>query len=81
MSTYKDKYKEAKTWRRKVIIMSLFHSVLRARKKNHSVRFLAKYFEVSVGLVSENLRITAASNYKRLIRCTTRKRALELLKG
>lgn len=53
MPTYRQKYDTVFKWDHKVIVMYLYHMKYpRARLKD-----VAKYFDVSIGLVSENLKL------------------------
>lgn len=56
----KDRYHAAKTWYSKVVVMEIYHLSKTSQDKNWTVTKTAKYFDCSVGLTSENLRLAEA---------------------
>lgn len=78
--TYKEKYESMKLddWRGRASIMNLFHVIMNTKSK-WRIRSTASYFKVSIGLVSENLRLIA--NFDRVKNCRTRSEALVTLKN
>lgn len=76
--TYSEKYhKHCKDWQCRATIMNLYHQLMIATEKSWSVTRTAEYFDTSVGLVSENLKIAKKIN---LVRdCASRSAALEKL--
>jgi len=71
-------YVQAKTWQRKVILIAMYHSYHKIDKPLWKLSDTSKYFNVSIGLVSENLNLF--KNYDKVKNCLTRKDALELIK-
>ena len=79
--TYKEKYESTKSWRKKIFVMGLYYRVQFARSLPSTISAVAQYFNVSTGLVSENLLLADPENYKAIRRCKSRKAALILIKG
>lgn len=79
--TYKEHFRSATDWKEKVLIMEMFHLLMLFRRKNtwHQ-RDTARYFKVSMALVSENLKIAHAIGLNELDNCTSRDKALKVLK-
>lgn len=79
---FRDKYKKEKTWHRKVMVMEIFHLAMKASEKKHwTITDTARYFKVSTGLVSENLKLARAIyNDFTLISCDSRQDALEIIR-
>lgn len=75
--TYKQKYDSSKTWQKKVFVMSLFHQ-MKCYKYKWNMRKTAKYFDVCVGLVSENIKL--AKSIKEIKHIELRRDALLWLK-
>jgi hypothetical protein len=73
MMTPKEDYQAATNWLQKVLVMNLYHQVMQC-----SVRATADYFNVSAGLVSENLNI--ARNHALIKHAGSRGFALKLIK-
>lgn len=55
--TFREKYRVSDSWQAKILVMSLYHTIQLARRKRWTERDTAEYFGVSIGLVSENLKI------------------------
>lgn len=56
--TFKDRYNQCKTWHEKVLVMGLYHLTQKQRWGSYwNMTETAEYFEVSKGLVSENLKL------------------------
>lgn len=68
-------YNQSTTWQRKVLIIAMYHNY---QKNGWKISQTANYFHVSIGLVSENLKLF--KNYDKVKDCATRKDALELIK-
>lgn len=72
-------YNETKSWVRKCIMMNMFHSSHKAMG-HWSVHQTARCFDVSVGLVSENLRLAKEfDNKPELMRLESRQKALDAI--
>lgn len=55
--TFVEKYGQCKSWSDKVIVMRLYHLTAIELNKGWTISQTASVFNVSVGLVSENLRL------------------------
>jgi hypothetical protein len=74
-------YKAEKTWHGKVTIMEIYHLTMTIRVKKWTIVKTAKTFGVSIGLVSENLRLAKLIHTdEKLLKCKTRTEALKKLK-
>lgn len=79
--TFPDKYHQEKTWYGKVIIMEIFHLAMTHREQGWTIIKTAKSFGVSIGLVSENLRLAQAIHTNdKIIKCESRQDALSKLR-
>lgn len=80
--TFRDKYtKPDLTWADKASIMEIFHLTMLNRQGRWTVKQTAKYFRVSNGLVSENLKLADALHHSpELAKYSSRKAALAILK-
>lgn len=78
--TFLEKYQQCTTWHEKVTVMELYHLYGVLSVKKWTVGHTASYFEVSKGLVSENLKLASAlhSNPK-LLNAPNRQAALRKL--
>lgn len=79
--TFKQKYEECKDWRGKVTIMEIYHLAMYHRESNWTVTKTTNDFGVSVGLVSENLKLALAIHIDdKILKCESRQEALRKLK-
>lgn len=58
--TFVEKYNSETTWHGKAMIMEIYHLAMTQRLKNWTITKTAEHFSVSIGLVSENLRLAHA---------------------
>lgn len=78
--TFFEKYHQTDNWYEKCIIMEIYHLVRSEKNPKWSVRETANDFQVSIGLVSENLNLAKAMhNDPEVINQKSRQRALEYL--
>jgi hypothetical protein len=81
--TFKEKYDSETIWHRKVLIVELFHLAQknthrRSTDKKWTQRDTARVLGVSVGLISENLKLAKAIHKNdSILSCETRQEALE----
>lgn len=78
MSDFKSDYDGEKRWYVKVLLMRVYHL---QQKKDYSrwrIQDTARYFDVSIGLVSENLKL--ARYYSRIKSCPNREEALRKIR-
>ena len=77
---FRDRYNSEEVWFSKVIVMEIYHLTMRARIKKWTITNTAKYFNVSIGLVSENLKLAEAIHQNHaLCDISTRQEALKRL--
>ena len=78
--TFKDRYNQCESWHEKVLVMGLYHLAQQNRYNEWTIRDTADYFDVSTGLVSENLRLyKEIDNNIKLIKLT-REQALRSIR-
>jgi|GEM_PF-4062080 len=78
--TFLERYEQETSWQGKAIVMELFHLAMTVRDKQWTMNQTAQSFSVSIGLVSENLRLAGAIHtYPSFITITTRQEALKKL--
>lgn len=79
--TFQEKYAECKTWQEKSTLISLYHTLMLVKYSDWIIHDTALHFRVSVGLVSENIRLAKEidNNNKKIIDAKTREEALKLL--
>ncbi len=79
--TFMERYQQEETWYGKVLVMSIFHTVMCQKEKNWTLLDTAKSFEVSIGLVSENLKLARQLDTDpKFIKHKSRANALEKLR-
>lgn len=77
---YQKEYSEAKEWYRKASIMSLYHTYQCLQDKSWTLRDTAIYFGVSIGLVSENIKLAKSlETNSQLMKAPNRQEALKLI--
>lgn len=77
--TFKEKYDKEEAWDKKVIIMALFHNTMLLKHgKRWTICHTARSMEISIGTVSENLRLADAL-HNGLDECKSRIEALKRL--
>lgn len=82
-NTWLDRYNNSTTWHEKCLIMALYHLSKRTEfASNWTITNTAEYFNVSRGLVSENIKLSNAIDGDITItKCKTRQSALDRVKG
>ena len=78
MNRFKEKYNTLKTWQDRALVMTLYHHLMIMKVKKWNERLTAKYFQISLGAVSTNLKLSKRMSEVR--DCSTRKEALEKIK-
>lgn len=79
--TFKDKYSQCETWQDRVIVMELFHLAACHQSRDWTLTDTAAHFEVSIGLVSENLKLAKEFHENaKLIKCESRQEALRKIR-
>ena len=80
--TFLERYELAKTWHEKAIITELYHLAMSQRYPGWTITKTAEHFEVSIGLVSENLRLAhSIHSDENIMKCESRQDALKHLNG
>ncbi len=75
--SFTERYESEKTWYGKATVMEIFHMAAALSDRNWTVSKTANFFGVSIGLVSENLRLADALHHnEKLLECKTRQEAL-----
>lgn len=78
--TLLEQYQQSESWSEKITLMELFHLGKRTVDKYWTLNDTARYFYVSIGLASENLKLAAAiHSYPFLLKCESRQKALNRL--
>lgn len=83
--TFLERYNDEDTWYGRAAIMEIYHLTMCYRMKaidhNWTLMDTAKYFDCSIGLVSENLRLAQLihTNSKVIEQCKSRQEALRRL--
>jgi len=77
--TFWERYQKAEFWYEKVILIELYHLARTRTNKDWTLADTAQDFSISIGLVSENLRIADAMHKdSRVLNCKTRQDALKI---
>ena len=79
--TYREKFRQSIDWRTKVLTMELFHLLMLSKKREWNLTSTARYFGVSIALVSENLKLSGPLKDGLLDECNSRDKALKLLRN
>ncbi len=75
--TFLDRYNQSEYWYEKPILMEIYHLSMSHRHQDWTIYSTARDFEVSVGLVSENLKIARAIHTRpEIMDCRSRNEAL-----
>lgn len=80
--TFPERYQQETTWHGKATVMSLYHMAMCHREKGWTIKLTAEHFGVSIGLVSENLKLAhALHENEKLSKIETRQEALKKING
>ncbi len=80
--TFPERYQSESTWHGKAMIMEIYHLAMSAGNNNWTISKTAQVFEVSIGLVSENLKLAHANHIdEKILKCETRQDALRKLRS
>jgi hypothetical protein len=80
--TFKEKYNsKGITWQEKAVLISLYHTAMCMKYPTWNLQDTSLHFGVSIGLVSENIRLAKEidNNNKKVIACLHREDALKLI--
>ena len=80
--TFLERYRNETTWHGKALVMEIYHLAMSHRSKGWTLTRTAEHFGVSIGLVSENLRLAHAIHMNdKILKCESRQEALKKLNG
>jgi hypothetical protein len=80
--TFVERYYAETTWQGKVMVMEIYHLARTANNPNWTISMTATEFDVSIGLVSENLKLAyALHNNPKVLSAPNRQEALKKLNG
>jgi hypothetical protein len=77
--TYRESYIVAKDWKRRVALIATFHGARLAKNKDWKLTDSAKYFGLSIGLISESLNLS--KHWDQIENCQSRSEALRKIKS
>ena len=79
--TFIERYNNSQNWHEKAIIIEIFHLSRQHNGSRWTITHTANYFGVSIGLVSENLKLADAIHKdERILKCQSRQEALRKIK-
>jgi len=79
--TFQHKYNSCHTWHEKSLVLEIYHLAMSSRFNSWTLSDTAQEFDISIGLVSENLRLAQAIHSNpSIIQIETRQKALELIR-
>ncbi len=77
MNPFRLRYEKAENWYQKIILMEVFHLIQTSRNSRWTLNDTSETFKVSMGLVSENLKIARGFHTNpELLTCKNRQDAL-----
>ena len=78
--TLREKYYRVNSWSDKVTVMELHHLRMKHQNPKYTISQTALYFGVSLGLVSENLRLASLMHTTpEILHCANRQEALKYI--
>lgn len=77
--TYRESYSSEKSWKRRVALIATFHGARLAKSKDWKLTDSAKYFGLSLGLISESLNLS--KHWDEIDSCQSRSEALRKIKS
>lgn len=78
--TYKEALAKEKKWHRRAILINLYHQRMLLKSSKWTLRATAKRLSISLGCVSENIRLANALINEQVIESHSRKEALLLIR-
>jgi hypothetical protein len=80
--TFTERYQQETTWHGRAMVMEIYHLAMSQITRVWTIRGTAQHFNVSVGLVSENLKLAHAIHIdESILQCESRQEALKRLNG
>lgn len=75
--TFKERYSMSTTWQERSQVMEIFHLAQVLHNKKWRIQDSAQYFQCSLGLMSENLKLAEAMHARSdILNCNSRQDAL-----
>lgn len=79
--TFLEALKQEKIWHKRALMINFYHNLMLLKKKNWNMRKTAKRLEISLGMVSESIKLAKAVVDNKEIEMMTRKNALQKIKS
>lgn len=58
--TYQDKVTKEKNWHKRAMLITYYHTAMKLRRRRWTMRMTAKKLDISIGMVSESIKLTHA---------------------
>lgn len=81
MKPYKEQFDSETDWRKRVLIVELFHLQMLVNNPRWRIRDTARAFKRSVGLISENLELAKHIRNGKFDDCRSREKAMKILRS
>ena len=81
MKSYKEQFDNETDWRKRVLIIELFHLNMLVNNKQWRIVDTANVFKRSVALISENLELAKHVREGKFDSCTSREKAMKILRA
>jgi hypothetical protein len=78
--TYREALTKEKRWSRRAHLINIFHSKMLLKRRKWNMRLTAKYLSISLGQVSEGIRLAKALNDNANIEGMNRDEALKSIR-
>jgi hypothetical protein len=78
--TYQDALRNTKEWHKRALLINIYHMKMLLRNKRWTYRHTAKRLDISLGLVSESIKLAKAMNDDPMIEQMKRNDALRRIK-
>jgi hypothetical protein len=78
--TYREEFHNSIDWKKKVLIVELLHLLMLSKDKKWKMKNTAKYFNISLATVSENLKLSKMLKLGIVDACNSRDKAIKLLR-
>lgn len=79
--TYKEALAKEKKWHRRAILINLYHQRMLLKSSKWTLRMTAKRLSISLGCVSENIRLANALINSLNLESLSRKEALKIVRS
>jgi len=78
--TYREALEKERRWHKRALTIYLYHNLMLLKKKHWTIRDTAKKLEMSIGMISESIRLATAMIDNPELEKMKRKDALKLIK-